>query len=79
MKPIPPARGLEAEPRPDSHPLVDLGTGGLHIGRSSIKPWMLTTHRLEFGKYGRSRYGRCLYGVRPGIYGHDRYDSCVYF
>ena len=79
MRPVPPAKGLEREPRPDSHPLIDLGRRELYIKRGSIKPWMLSTRRMEYCKYGTGKYGRCLYGVRPGIYGSDRYGSCSYY
>ena len=74
-----PGTGIEGEPRPASAPYVDLEHRELHIARHSIQSWMLVTRRLEYGKYGTSRYGRCLYGVRVGIYGADRYGSATYF
>lgn len=78
---VPPAQGIEGEPRPASHPVVDLGVGGLYIGQGVIQPWMLPRRRLNYAKYGccGSRYGRCIYGARAAIYGTDRYGSCSYY
>jgi len=81
MKLIPPARGLEAEPRPDSHPLIDLGAGGLAVGKGAIQLWQLPRRRLDYARYGccGARFGRCIYGMRAALYGRDRYGSCSYY
>lgn len=40
-------------------------SGGVHDGRS-------------IGVYGRSKYGRCVYGAKRGVYGVDKYGLATY-
>jgi len=71
----------EGLPRPDSKDFLDLEKREPFIPRGYIKPYMLSTpgYGVEYGRYGRGRYGRCIYGARVGIYGADYYGSCVYY
>ena len=68
------------EPRPDSKPFRDLERRVIYIPKGFIKGWMMDMpwSGAEYGRYGRSRYGRCVYGGGYGIYGYDRYGSCRY-
>lgn len=76
---IPKETQRELEPRPKSEPFMDIDRRRLYIPPGYIKPWMLEMPPgMEYGRYGTSRYGRCLYGKRWGLYGSDRYGSCSY-
>lgn len=71
---------FDKKKRPDAEVIRDLD-GREHVfPPGSIKRWMVESYvgGLEIGRYGRTSYGRCIYGARYGIYGYDRYGHCRY-